>query len=196
MSKMMIASLGVATLAVSASAQTYSTLDIADLTTPNDRTGVTAPTFGTESGVISGTVTWPVVVENTMGFDIARVAIRIERDPTEMYAPGEFEQIVFQTPSTSDVSASPLPGDTSSSFSVDSAMLSDDNGNLSADQRLDFIFSNSAPHKEGDALQYEFTIENPTDRLYNFSFEFFPVPTPGTAFVAGLAGLFVSRRRR
>ena len=146
--------------------------------------------------MVSGTTTWPVVVENTMGFDIARVAIRIERDPTETYAAGEFEQIVFQTPSTSDVTDSPVPGDTDAPFAVDSATLSDDNGNLGADQRLDFLFASGSPHKQGDALQYEFTIENPTDNLYNFSFEFFPVPTPGTAFVAGLAGLFVSRRRR
>jgi hypothetical protein len=196
MSKMMIASLGVAALAASASAQTLSTQNIADLTTPNDRTGVTAPTFGTELGIVSGTITWPVVVENTMGFDIARVAIRIERDPTEMYAPGEFEQIAFQTPSTSDVSDSPVPGDTDAPFVVDAATLSDDNGNLASNQRLDFFFSSGAPHKEGDALMYEFTIDNPTDRLYNFSFEFFPVPTPGSAFVAGMAGLLVSRRQR
>lgn len=197
-----LATLSLAAIAASASGTVGTPLEITPLTVPADQSSITFNSatpvsgFTTERGSIGPSVTWPVIVENTDLFDIGRVVVRIERDDNETYAPGEFESIFFATPTTGDVSDSPIPGDVDAPFTVTEASLSDDGGLLAANQRLDFVFDGAAPHAVGDALLYEFTIENPNEVLYTFSLEFFPVPAPGSAALAlGALGLCVTRRR-
>ena len=196
------ATFSIAAFAASASAAAGTPLDIVPLTVPDGQNSITfnastdSSSFSTLRGSIGPSVTWPVVIENTAGFDFGRVVVRIEPDDNETYAPGEFESIFFAAPSTGDVQDSPLPGDTDAPFTVTEASLSDDGGLLAPSQRLDFVFDGAAPHAVGDALLYEFTIENPNEVLYTYSLEFFPVPAPGSAALAlGALGLCVTRRR-
>lgn len=198
----LLTSLALAIAASSAVAQTTTPFPIEESTFHSQSTAITGPTSVEDAGIavlqsdLSGTITYPIAIENTMGFDIGRVVFRIEPHSSETYAPGEFEQIVFASPSIADVTDSPIPGDTDAPFSVSSVGMSDDNGNLAANQRLDFVFDGSSPHAEGDGLLYEITIDNPTDKLYTYSVEFFQVPAPGASALALLAsGLVLTRRR-
>lgn len=164
--------------------------------------------FGTDpvtSGTYPTEITWQFIVLNGEGFDIGRVALRMVEFPGEDYN-GSFGDIVFVDPMSPPdgfvgpavlgVSDAPTAGDVDSTFTLDAMEFSDDTGFLSENQRLDVVFANADPHRLGDELLYEFTIFNPNANIYDFSFEFFPVPTPGTVALAGLGMLgFVKRRR-
>jgi len=162
------------------------------------------------SGTFPTEITWQILILNSEGFDIGQVALRMNPFPGEDYGTDDidFDSIVFVDPDATmpagfvgpavlDVLDSPSGFiDIDSPFTVDDFVLSDDTSFMAANQRLDVAFSDLEPHALGDELLYQFTIYNPNRNLYNFSFEFFPVPTPGTAALAGLGLLGLSSRRR
>lgn len=206
----LILAAGVIAGATSVSSAAFSGLIAVEVTDENPTVRISVSDYfsasdPTTSGTFPAEITWQVMILNGQGFDIGRVALRMNEFPGEDYG-GAFGDIVFVNPNdvpdgfngtpVLNVTDAPTNGDVDSIFSVDALEFSDDTGFLADDQRLDVVFSGSAPHALGDELLYEFTIFNPNLNIYDFSFEFFPVPAPGVVTLAGLGMLGFSTRRR
>ncbi|MBL0927486.1 MAG: hypothetical protein IBJ11_07525 [Phycisphaerales bacterium] len=133
-------------------------------------------------------ITWPVSITNGPGlgnFNIVQTVIRLGQYPGESYAPGEFPAINFQAGTTSITNAfSGLP------VPLTSVVRSPDG------QTLTINFPNAQPFSLTSRYVFTFTVLNPAQKLYNFDFEFLPIPSPGALTLAGVAGLFGLRRRR
>lgn len=125
---------------------------------------------------------------NGSGFDWLAVQFRVIEDPKEVYAPGEFENIFFDTNTAPTVDGEAAPG-TDKQFSLEYS---------NNDQTIRFEYLEADPHALFESLQYAFTILNENDREigYGIQVAFFPVPTPGAAALLAVAGLGMTTRRR
>lgn len=126
---------------------------------------------------------------NGSGADWYAVQFRIIEDPKEVYAPGEFAQITFNTFVPPTANGESAPGVTNL-FAMDY---------LEGDQVIRFSFDGLTPHALFQSIQYAFAINNDSGRDigYGLQVAFFPVPTPGSVALLAIAGVgAVSRRRR
>jgi len=103
--KTTIAALAFAATAATTMAGTYGTIA---LTVPENGNSITLSAsdfvdpIDIQRGSFTGEITWTILILNQEGFDIGGVALRVVPSLDETYALGEFEQIAFMPPSTSE----------------------------------------------------------------------------------------------
>ena len=128
-------------------------------------------------------------INNRLGRSTDFLVIQIIPDPEHDYAPGSFESLSFNADAGVgiDALATEATGDDADpSFTF----------NFSADRtRVRIDFAEGETLEAGEALNFSFSVLNSSGEGVPLGFQFI-VPTPGSAALLGIAGLFVSRRRR
>ncbi len=128
-------------------------------------------------------------ITNRLGRSTDFLIIQIIPDPEHDYAPGTFEALSFNADAgvgIGGLSADGTGEDGEPGFTFD----------FSADRtsvRIDFAPGEAL--EAGEALTFAFSVVNTSGEGVPLGFSFI-VPTPGSAALLGIAGLFVTRGRR
>ncbi|MGP1345772.1 MAG: hypothetical protein ACTS3F_03780 [Phycisphaerales bacterium] len=181
------AAAAVAAIAGAANAALYTLPDIEAQNTEPKAVFLNDPFLDGEPVKFGPVANFTQSIFNGSGLDWIAVQFRVIPDPNETYAPGEFENIFFDTNTAPTINGQPAPGGIKD---FDLLYLEDN-------QLIRFVFDNDA-HNFLQSLQYKFTILNENDREigYGIQVAFFPVPTPGATALLAVAGIGMATRRR